>query len=1190
MAKPFGVGAGRLRSILMVSTAATGVAVGTPVFAQDTGITGRPQSVAPEDYGEAMSAPLDRVSPEPYSPGVEATAPSPDIVIADPNTPTTALDPGGVNGIGQMIIDQKNGFIGLCTGTLINPRTVIFAAHCVNERAANAYGAASGGQPIAFGFSSNNNQSGNSAFGNWLNGTAANKYKTSIARNLYNVNYVVYNPGSVEPNSGGAPGTGAGGFLQSDIALATLDTPAANVPTWALLFSALPSTTIIAATGSGYHVTIDGYGRNGTATTGSTGGIDFRRRIAENIVGGLASLDQFENFMFGGAATANPQNLYWIDFDDPRRGTATPPSVFDFNAWRDNAVASGKEGITASGDSGGPLILDQAYATKLVIGVLSGGYTQIFANQPPNGYGTASFFQPLYLYWDYIAANNPYHYVGSLAGNANWNDPTHWVSMLDPNYYVISGSTVVNGVPTTPGEGKTGNTGTWGQACFQSGDVSDCLDMKTGVETIEAKPIGTGGTGDVTNAMAVVTADLATGDSGGDAPAGVASAQQKIAPVSAEAQGVQVAQALPTATLANGLPGATNFVPNNFNGDRLTSTAPRYFDVTLGATGTTTLSSTAVVDRFKITGGGAMLDITSAGSLTSLMDINQITGTMQVNGLLTSVGDYLMVAGGLNGTGTITAPFFTSAAGTISPGTTGAAGTIGTLTFKGNTVFASGNTLLIDLGNGSASDLVQVQTGAAGSGIANIGGRVLFSVAAGSTPRAGNVYQILTAQNSVTGTFLAGSTLSAILAPQISYTANAVNVTLVPGSYVSVLGTGATPVQLAYAYLLDRNRAAAGANGLSSMYDTLDLASVGTIQSTLEALAPRTETLRTSLAMVSSENIDRVYHDRLANMQPGALGGAVAYIGRPLQSVARASMPIVPGTSSGFDGSDDTRVAEGRLPETMSGFLAGGYLNGDSAPMTTALPAGGRDTFDGWYLASGIEVEVGDAGVVGFGLSYTDLKGQTTIASQSARSKLYAGSLYMKAKLGGPFVIDAVSTAGLLSTRTQRSATIGAATYQLNADDDALVMSSEIGIGAMYGQSIQFGPRIAARVSHIGFSRTLESGGPPALVMEREAARSIQGRAGLELRGTSGKIRPFGSATYVHDFEDRPAIFGANFAGGVGPYAGFALTGTDHDWFEVGGGLTFSAKNVEFSLSANTTIDRQDVSAQSYRGSITFHF
>ncbi len=62
----------------------------------------------------------------------------PSIVIAPPGTSVTDRDPTNVTGVGQMIVDQKNGFIGLCTGTLINPRTVIFAAHCVNESPSGA--------------------------------------------------------------------------------------------------------------------------------------------------------------------------------------------------------------------------------------------------------------------------------------------------------------------------------------------------------------------------------------------------------------------------------------------------------------------------------------------------------------------------------------------------------------------------------------------------------------------------------------------------------------------------------------------------------------------------------------------------------------------------------------------------------------------------------------------------------------------------------------------------------------------------------------------------------------------------------------------------------------------------------------------------------------------------------------------
>src|ERR1700712_5106723 len=58
-------------------------------------------------------------------PEVPITELSPDIVIAGPpGTPTTARDPVNVTGVGQMVVDEQNGSIGLCTGTLINPRTV----------------------------------------------------------------------------------------------------------------------------------------------------------------------------------------------------------------------------------------------------------------------------------------------------------------------------------------------------------------------------------------------------------------------------------------------------------------------------------------------------------------------------------------------------------------------------------------------------------------------------------------------------------------------------------------------------------------------------------------------------------------------------------------------------------------------------------------------------------------------------------------------------------------------------------------------------------------------------------------------------------------------------------------------------------------------------------------------------------
>ena len=80
------------------------------------------------------------------------------------------------------------------------------------------------------------------------------------------------------------------------------------------------------------------------------------------------------------------------------------------------------------------------------------------------------------------------------------------------------------------------------------------------------------------------------------------------------------------------------------------------------------------------------------------------------------------------------------------------------------------------------------------------------------------------------------------------------------------------------------------------------------------------------------------------------------------------------------------------------------------------------------------------------------------------------------------------------------------------------------------------------------------------------------------------------SLNYVHEFEDNPNSFGANFVGGAGAVAPFALADPDKNWGEVGVGLRYNMGNVSFDLSADTTIGRSDVSSQVYSGAISFRF
>ncbi|WP_426258200.1 autotransporter domain-containing protein [Sphingomonas sp. DC1600-2] len=1109
------------RAVLLASAATWSlVAAGAT---QAATLNDTPVGVGPASY---VLEPQTNIAVPPVS--------DPSIVIAPPGTSVTDRDPTNVTGIGQMIIDQKNGFIGLCTGTLINPRTVIFAAHCVNESPTGTamnpwgYGTGTGQLPIAFGFQTNNNLAGNSAFGHWLNGTAGGaKYLTSITDYLYNVNQVQYNAHSLDLGL-------ANNFLQADVAVASLDTPAANVPTWALLFSALPAPTSISdTTGTGYHVAIAGYGNTGTATSGASVGVDYRRRLAENYLGLLGSLDDIDIGLFGIAPRGRPQNLYQIDFDSSGAPNSRT-NGFDFNIFKDNALPG--EGITGPGDSGGPLILDRTYAKQLVIAVLSGGSR--YSNAQPSGsYGTSAFYQPLYLYWDYIAAANPYRYVSTLAGDGNWTDPTHWVTNLDPAYNVIVNGALVNGVPTTAGQGTTGTSGKFGQICDQEPNFAYdvCYDVKTGVYYDHGVA--------VTNPVPGTTAS---------------------------------STALPAATLANGLPGATNFVPNNINPDSVNQINARYFDVTLAAAGTTTLGSAVTIDRLTLNGTAAKLTVNSGASLTSLININQLQGLVTNNGTVTSVGDYLLLTGGITGAGRFNAPFFTSVSGMIMPGT---AGTIGTITFGGNLILSSGTVQFIDLGPANTSDKLAV------TGAASVGGIVGFAPVAGHTIRYGDVYTILTAQGGVTGTYAAPTALSAILTPRFIYSANAVQVAIDAGLYANVVGS--SPVQRAYAQLLDQNRSIY--NTYAGVYGPLDLQNAATIQGTLDSLAPREQTLKRALGTLAVDNMQRFTATRLANLDHGDLDGTLAIIGNPLVFAAsRASGDVV--ASGAALAANDTALRPGKLPETVNGYIAAGYLNGNSRPMPTAVPLGARDTFDGFYVVGGIEGELDSRTAVGMSFSYTNASGSTT-GGQYARADLFQTSAYGKIALAGPLTFDVQASLGFLDTATRRSVSLVGTPFTLRGHESSLTYSTQLGLGydISVGGGLKITPRAALRAGQIDWAGTNETGGGTALRIAPLPSNSVQALGGVNLSG--GKIlKPYLSAYYVHAFRDQPSAFGANFVGGVGPNASFALAAQDKDWGEIGGGLSYATKDVTLSIGADTTAGRTDISNQSYRATVKIAF
>lgn len=1089
---------------------------------------------------------------------VEFAIETPQIVVEGPGEGST-LNPGqpgsifdnavNVTGVGQFY--RADGFV--CTGTLINPRTVLFAAHCVNNVEADAFGASTGGIPAAFAFGAD----ALPGLQSWLRAG----FQSNPDAFVYNIEQMIYNQQSLERPE-------AQGFLEADIALAALDTPASNVPAWAVLFSPLPTPeSITSADGTGYHVTVNGYGRSGYGQNGSFQNTDFRRRAAENVIGALASLNDRNDWLFGPGDYGLPQNLYQTDFDDPNR-----QNIFDFNLFKDDA--RDPEGSSAGGDSGGPLILDEAYARKLVIGVLSGG-SRFFNGQPDSSYGSSSLYQPLYLYWDWIAANSPYRYTQTKAGDGDWGDASHWVTALDPNFYVIDeNGALVNGVPAEAGAGIDGTQPKFGQVC----DGQFCLDLATGdIVDYEDNIILPGNPDTDPEGRAVNSNSI-----GQVAPLErLAEARRELGLAAADAGTLAIAP-----TDANGLPGGSGFVPNNQNFAPETADSARvnarYYDVTLAQAGTTSLGMDVTIDKFMIAGADAALNITSAGSLTSLVDVTQMAGRMNVDGTLATNGDYLLFTGALTGNGTITTPFFTNMMGVVAPGTMG---TIGTLTFNGNVILTSGSAYSVDVGPNGASDLIQINATQFDDddnpldGMASIGGTVVINPVGQGLVRFGDSYTILRAQGGYEGSFQSPD-ISAILRPDFTYGANAVTLSITAVPYASVVD-GSSPVQTAFAALLDRNRAQYGR--YSDLYGPLDLQSAGAIQASLETFAPREQALKGAMGLAAVNVGNRIIRDRLAQLgASNDMGGTLSVVGQPQRAFAALS----PDRSHAVDAAD-SYDRDGMLPDDVSGFLAGGYIEGDAPGMRTATPTG-KNQFDGFYIAGGLEKAI-ENGAIGIALSYTDLDGETIVPTHSATGKLIQGSLYGVSSFAG-LRLDTQVNFGAFDTNTRRAVSAGSTAFDIRGDDTAFTFSAETGLGKVFtAGNFDLTPRIALRAATIDYTRVDESGGGPALSYDLDSYRSFQGRAGFNLAGKAG-FRPFLNANYVHDFEDRPTAFAANFVGGVGAPVAFALSGTDQDWAEVSGGVGYQAGNIGLSIAAETTIWRDDVSYQSYHGTVSFRF
>ncbi len=304
-------------------------------------------------------------------------------------------DAGNIyNNVVAIAAHDKNGKVvdSFCTGTLIDHRTILTAAHCVYDTDTN-----------------------------------------NISRNLKNT-WIHFSPDATTPSLNDRRLSGFmvhpaydnlkhadGKANHRDIALFSLDRPVTAVKPVRLLQPGEPLPK------PGTVVRIAGYGRAGVGST-EEAIENARRRSAVTTIGRVR-----------GARKTMP-GLIKVEFRDPEHPKK-------YNTFSQTSPIPTWQGQPGPGDSGGPLFMVMDDGSLTQIGVLHGG---------ASGYGGVDDYAPIRENLDWILRNTPLRHVTAKSGAWNWSDPRAWTDRHAAPGAPLEAPDNRPGSPSQEADGKPG--------------------------------------------------------------------------------------------------------------------------------------------------------------------------------------------------------------------------------------------------------------------------------------------------------------------------------------------------------------------------------------------------------------------------------------------------------------------------------------------------------------------------------------------------------------------------------------------------------------------------------------------------------------------------------------------------------------------------------------------------------------